>query len=69
MKIEINATTGEIVERELTDAEIKQETKDHAEVKKINAEKSAEALLLETQKQAVLDRLGISAEEAKLLLS
>ena len=47
--------------RDLTDEEIAQYKKDTT---KINAEKAAK----ETARQAVLDRLGITADEAALLL-
>ena len=61
---EINATTGEIIERDLTAAERAEAAKaaqDFAEAKALNDAKEAE-------KAALLDRLGITAEEAKLLL-
>ena len=60
-----NAETGEIIEREMTTAELKQAEKDkkayQAEI--AAAEAKAEA------KAALLDKLGITANEAKLLLS
>jgi len=68
MKIEINATTGEVIEREYTDAEVKQEKKDHAEFAKIRAAEKAEAETKELARQAILDRLGLTADEAKLIL-
>jgi len=71
-KVEINCTTGEIIEREMTEAEL-------------NAEKALQDAIIEEQgkndlpltpeaqakaaeKAALLERLGITAEEAKLLL-
>ncbi len=63
--LEHNATTGEIIERELTEQEIAQ-----IEIDTINsAARQAEAEARATQKAALLDRLGITEEEAKLLLS
>ena len=56
MKIQI----GDI-ERDMTDAEIAQHKKDIADAKKAQTAK-------ETARQAVLDRLGITADEAALLL-
>ena len=65
MVIEHNATTGEVIEREMTDEEI-------ARSKEIDliiqAEREAEAAKA-TEKAALLARLGISDDEAKLLLS
>jgi hypothetical protein len=65
MIVEHNCETGEIVERELTAAELKQAEKDklqhQAELAKIDA--------LAFEKAALLERLGITAEEAKLLLN
>ena len=40
-----------------------------AAIKEIKADEIAEAQTKATQRQAILDRLGITAEEAKLLLS
>lgn len=60
-----NVETDEIIDREMTDAEFEQwQTQVAEQEAKIGAE--AEAL---ASKQALLDRLGITAEEAKLLLS
>lgn len=66
MKIlEHNATTGEVIERDMTAAEAAQFQKDEAEraaqMAKIEADAKAKADLL--------TRLGITADEAKLLLS
>ncbi len=59
-----NSTTGEYVQREMTDYEWEQtqivEARDAAKV----AEDAAKAVA----KQALLDKLGITAEEAALLL-
>jgi hypothetical protein len=66
MKIlEHNVETGEAVERDATAAEIKQmeaDAKKDAIAQKALADK-------ELAKAALLDRLGITADEAKLLLS
>jgi hypothetical protein len=66
MKIlEHNIETGEAVERDATAAEIKQM---EADAKK---EAAAQAALTdqESSKAALLTKLGITADEAKLLLS
>ena len=59
-----NVDSGEIIEREMTQIEI-------AELKKIaerHNEQKAEAVAKEAARQAILDKLGITAEEAKILL-
>ena len=60
-----NATTDEITSREMNDAEFAQYQKDMAagESKLIAIEQAA------TDKAALLAKLGITADEAKLLLS
>ena len=60
-----NAETGEIIEREMTAAEIKQQEKDLATTLAIEQAKAERA----AARQALLDKLGITADEAKLLLS
>jgi hypothetical protein len=62
--IEVNCETGEEVLREATKAE-KDEAK--ARLEKL-AEIEAEAEAKAAQRQAILDRLGLTADEAKLLL-
>lgn len=63
-KIVANCETGEILEVELTDEEIEQLKIDAQESKRIKAEE-----LAKTQaRQDILDRLGLTQEEAKLLL-
>ena len=59
-----NIVTNEITERAFTADEI-------AEAKQIEARLAAEALeaqAKETERQAVLDKLGLTANEARLLL-
>ena len=64
---EFNAITGEetITERDETAAEKKQREAFAKEVAARQAEAEAKA----TAKQAILDRLGLTVEEAALLLS
>jgi predicted ArsR family transcriptional regulator len=62
---EYNCETGEEIVRDATDAEIKQFAKDAANAEARKAEAEAKA----TAKAALLKRLGITAEEAVLLLS
>jgi hypothetical protein len=59
-----NAETGEVIERELTDAELVQHKKDLAAADARKADKDAK----ESAKAALLERLGINEVEAKLLL-
>jgi hypothetical protein len=63
---EFNVQTGEetITERDETTAEKKAR---EAFIAK-QAELAAEAAAKETQRQAILDRLGLTSEEARLLL-
>lgn len=63
--IEHNIETGEVIEREMTAAEKAQQNKDVAE-----AEAKAEAERARaTAKADLLERLGITEEEAQLLLA
>ena len=57
-------TTNEIIDREMDDIEFAQYQEDlkAQELAKIEAEKKA------IQRQAILDRLGLTADEAKLIL-
>ena len=65
MKItEINAITGELVERDLTPDEIQQSKLDKAD--QLKAQKIAENKAI--AKAALLERLGITADEAALLM-
>jgi len=59
-----NTQTGEIIERDMTPEELAQHQKDlaNAEAEQIKKQEKA------TAKEALLEKLGISADEAKLLL-
>ena len=60
-----NVETGEIIERDMTAEELAQ-----AEIDKANGELIKEAHKRKVaQKEALLEKLGITEEEAKLLLS
>ena len=56
--------TNEIIDRQMNDAEFAQYEADKA----AGLAKQAEAEAKAAEKQALLDRLGITADEAKLLL-
>jgi hypothetical protein len=60
-----NAETGEVIERDMTEDELAQWEADKAESAQRRAEVEAKA----AQKAALLDRLGITEDEAKLLLA
>lgn len=60
-----NLETGEITDREMTADELAQREADLA----AQAVAAAEAEAKATQKAALLDKLGITADEAVLLLS
>jgi hypothetical protein len=60
-----NAETDEIIDRKMTDSEFAQFNQDKANSEAKEAEAEAKA----SAKSALLERLGISEDEAKLLLS
>jgi hypothetical protein len=59
-----NTETNEIIDREMNDAEFAQYEADQAAQATLQAEAEAKA----TARAALLERLGITAEEAQLLL-
>ena len=63
--LEHNVETGEVIEREATAEEIAQRQIDNAQTLQRQAEVEAKALA----KAELLERLGITADEAKLLLA
>jgi hypothetical protein len=67
-KIEHNAETGEIKEIELSAAEVKKLEKEYADAKIKANTAQAEAKAKETQRQAILDRIGLTADELKTIL-
>jgi hypothetical protein len=60
-----NTETNEIIDREMTDAEFAQYQIDQAQAEALKAEFEAKA----QAKTALLAQLGITEEQAKLLLS
>lgn len=64
-KLIVNVETGETIERELNKAEKDQQKKDEANIALIDAEFKAK----EIAKANLLKKLGITAEEAQLLLA
>jgi len=67
-KLIINCETNEVVERKLNDEEIQQQITDEAYIAEKRALMIAEAEAKAAQRQAVLNRLGITEEEARILL-
>jgi len=59
-----NLESYEIIQREMNDSEFA----NYQKLEEINSAKQAEAEAKETQRQALLTRLGITADEAQLLL-
>jgi hypothetical protein len=62
-KLIVNCETGETVERELVKAEKDQQKIDEVQSAKLAAEQAE----IDAKRKAVLDRLGLTADEAKLL--
>jgi hypothetical protein len=67
-KLIVDCETGETIQRELNKAEKDQQKIDEANSATARAIINAEAEAKETAKAAILDRLGLTADEAKLLL-
>lgn len=68
-RIEINCETGEVLEIELTDAEVAELAYQAELAADAKAEEERVAAEKAVAKAALLERLGITAEEATLLLS
>ena len=67
-KIEVNCATGEVSEIELTAEEVAQRVADAKAYAEEKAKEEADAAAKAADKAALLDKLGITAEEAALLL-
>ena len=67
-RIEVNCTTGEVLEIELTDAEVAELAYQAELAADKKAEDDAVAAQRAIYKAALLTRLGITADEAALLL-
>ena len=67
--IEVNCETGEVTERDLTAAELQAQADAQVQYEAEQAAKEAEAAEKAIAKAALLKRLGITAEEAALLLA
>jgi hypothetical protein len=67
--IEVNCTTGEVTERDLTADELQAQADSAAQAEADRLAAEAEAAEKATAKAALLKRLGITADEAALLLA
>ena len=67
-RIEINCETGVETVIELTDAEVAEMETAAAQAEKDRKAEEAQAKADAAAKQAILDRLGLTADEAALLL-
>ncbi len=67
--IEVNCETGEVIERPLTAEEIAQRETDAAAFAAEQHEKEVAAAEAASAKAALLAKLGITEDEAKLLLA
>ena len=63
--VQINCDTNEVIEREMTAEEIKAEKAMQDYAKEVEAENAAK----EAARQAILNRLGVTADEITLLLA
>ena len=68
-RIEVNCTTGEVMEIELTDEEVAEREAAAVAAQAEADQLAAEAKAKEVARAALFDKLGITADEAKLLLS
>jgi hypothetical protein len=59
-----NTETDEVIDREMNDSEFAKHKADQAAIEEAQAETEAKA----TARQAILDRLGLTADEAAILL-
>ena len=66
--IEVNCETGEVTERPLTTEELAQREADAVKAESDRVSQEAEATQKAAEKAALLAKLGITDDEAKLLL-
>ena len=65
--VEVDAETGEVIERDYTPEEAAQRAADVEAARLADTEREAAAQAREVARAALLDRLGITSEEAVLL--
>ena len=66
--LEVNCQTGEVIERDLTADELAQREADAKAAADLKAADDADKAAKAVEKAALLDKLGITADEAALLL-
>ena len=66
--LEVNCQTGEVIERELSADELAQREADAKAAAEKEAQEDADKAAKAVEKAALLDKLGITADEAALLL-
>jgi hypothetical protein len=66
--VEINCTTNEVIEREMTKAELDAEKKLQKELSDKNAITEQIELDKQLQRQTIAERLGLTIDELKILL-
>lgn len=67
--IEHNTETGEVKEIEMTAAEVKAYEAEAKKIAEVSAKLAAELAAKEAARAQILEKLGLTAEEASLLLS
>ena len=67
--IEVNCTTGEVTERDLTAAELQAQADAQVKAEAEQAQAQSDAATRAIAKAALLERMGITADEAALLLA
>jgi nucleoid-associated protein YgaU len=67
-KIIVDCSTGVVEEVELTEEELAQREADRLAFEAAEAEREAEAAEKATQRAEILERLGLTEDEAKLIL-
>lgn len=68
-KIVIDCSTGVVEEVELTEAELAERESNRLAHEKIQAEKAVAEAEKATKRSALLDKLGLTEDDAKLLFS
>jgi hypothetical protein len=68
-KLVVDCTTGATVEVELTEAEIAQREQEAQVFAEAKAKEEADAAAKAAQKEAILERLGLTEDELKVVLS
>lgn len=69
MKYEAIVSTGEVIVREMNDKEIEQHNLDIAKIAAKEALEAEEIAKIANERALILEKLGITEAEAKLLLS